>query len=107
MVLAASASQGDAAETIEQAVELVASKAVPVYRSWTKPECLSFMAEGEIREDFDIAIRERHTGKCGGDPQTSPVVDRFRVPRGSGTILWYDPVNGEYVAFERFQRSRR
>ena len=103
----AAALEGRAADTIEQAVELVASRAVPVYRSWTAPECLSFMAEGEINRDFDIAIRERHSGKCGGDPRTSPVVDRFRVPRGSATILWYDPVHGEYVAFDRFARSRR
>ena len=65
------------------------------------------MAEGEIRDQFDIAIRERHTGRCGGDPHTSPVVDRFRVIRGSGRILWYDPVDGEYVAFDRFLKSRR
>jgi hypothetical protein len=95
-----------AADTIEQAVELVASKAVPVYRGTTSPECLSFMAEGEIRQDFDIAIRERHSGKCGGDPQTSPIVDRFRVRRGTGTVLWYDVASGEYVPFDRFVRSR-
>nr|HEX4319223.1 hypothetical protein [Kofleriaceae bacterium] len=33
-------------------------------------------------EDEDqgvIAVRERHAGRCPGDPQTSPVVGRYRV----------------------------
>jgi hypothetical protein len=107
LLLLASAPPGRGADTIEQAVERVASQAVPVYRHRAPAECLVFMAEGEIRDQFDIAIRERHTGKCGGDPHTSPVVDRFRVIRGSGRILWYDPVGGEYVPFDRFLKSRR
>jgi hypothetical protein len=94
-------------ETIERAVNLVAERVMPVYRSWAKPECLSFMAEGEIRRDFDVAIRERHSGACGGDPRTSPVVDRFRVRRGNGEILWMDPASGDYVPFGRFAERRR
>lgn len=94
-------------ETIERAVDLVAQNVLPVYRSRADPECLSFMAEGEIGEHFDVAIRERHTGKCGGDERTSPIVDRFRVERGSGAILWYDPAAGGYAPFEAFARRRR
>ena len=100
-------SRAESVETIEQAMERVAQAAVPVYRSWAKPECVSFMAEGEIGDSFDIAIRERHTGACGGDPHTSPVIDRFRVQRGSGEILWMDPASDDYVPFARFVEKRR
>ena len=93
-------------DTIELAVDLVATRVVPVYRSWTKVECLGYMAEGRIDRHFDIAVREKHTGRCGGDPATAPIVDRFRVLRGTRTILWYEPANGEYVSFERFLQSR-
>jgi hypothetical protein len=94
-------------ETIERAVDLVADRVLPVYRAHTKPECVTFMAEGELNRHFDIAIREKHNEKCGGDPATAPVRDRFRVLRGTRTVQWYEPVNGEYVPFERFLQSRR
>lgn len=94
-------------ETIERAVDLVADRVLPVYRARTRPECVTFMAEGEINRHFDIAIREKHSGKCGGDPAAAPVKDRFRVLRGTRTVQWYEPVMGEYVPFERFLESRR
>ena len=94
-------------ETIERAVDLVADRVLPVYRSWTSGDCLTYMAEGEINRHFDIAIREKHNEKCGGDPARAPVVDRFRVLRGTRTVQWFDPVNAQYVPFERFLASRR
>jgi len=94
-------------ETIERAVDLVATRVVPIYRRIFKPECVTLMAEGEINLHFDVAIREKHDEKCGGDPATASIVDRFRVLRGTSTVQWYDPVNGEYLPFERFLESRR
>ncbi len=35
---------------------------------------------------FQFALREKHDAKCGGDPETSPVVARYRVYRRSGKI---------------------
>jgi hypothetical protein len=93
-------------ETIERAVDLVADRVLPLYRAHAKPECVTFMAEGQINRHFDIAIREKYSGKCGGDPAAAPVRDRFRVLRGTRTVEWYDPVMGEYVPFERFTKSR-
>jgi hypothetical protein len=33
-----------------------------------------------------FVLRENHNAKCGGDPETNPVVDRYRVYRKSGKI---------------------
>jgi hypothetical protein len=60
--------------------------------------------DDDDNEGFDIAVRERHGNGCPGDPQTSPVRDRFRVEH-SGAIRWYDPIEGDYVDYaERAQR---
>lgn len=64
--------------------------------------CNAFVLEGDADDaddgSFDIAVRERHGGGCPGDPQTSPVRDRFRVGR-DGAIRWYDPIEGEFVDY--------
>src|ERR1051325_2944951 len=52
-----------------------------LYASWTTVQCLRFMLESTTAQHFDFVIRERHDGKCPGDPATEPVVDRFRVNR--------------------------
>lgn len=50
---------------------------------------------------FDIAIRENHTAETGGDPNTAPVIDRFRVYI-DGTILWWSPLPGMYIPFDDY-----
>jgi hypothetical protein len=41
-------------------------------------------------------LHEKHNAKCGGDPETNPVVDRYRVRRASGEIELYDAVNDRW-----------
>jgi hypothetical protein len=76
-----------------------------LYASWTTIQCLRFILEGSTSLHFDFAIRERHDGKCPGDPAVDPIVDRFRIDRGTGRILWYDP-DGNYVPYARVKQSR-
>lgn len=45
---------------------------------------------------FEYAVRERHGGKCPGDPETAPIVDRYRVPRRSGAMQLYDPIEDRW-----------
>ncbi|AVQ06168.1 TPA: hypothetical protein HH295_13355 [Xanthomonas vasicola pv. zeae] len=69
--------------------------------------CIGIMAEegdAPSPESFDFAVRERHGDGCPGDPQTSPVRDRFRV-QADGTLLWYDVVNGDFVDYAERARS--
>ncbi|ATS50763.1 hypothetical protein XAP3CFBP6996_005435 [Xanthomonas citri pv. fuscans CFBP 6996] len=69
--------------------------------------CISIMAEdgdAPAPDTFDFAVRERHGDGCPGDPQTSPVRDRFRV-QADGTLLWYDVVNADFVDYAERARS--
>jgi len=70
-----------------------------LYSSWTKIECLSFVIETIDNDYIDIAIHESHKGNCLGDPNTYPIVDRFRVLRLSKKMLWYNVVEGEFIDY--------
>jgi hypothetical protein len=39
---------------------------------------------------FEFVLREIHNAKCGGDPETSPAIDRYRVYRRSGKIQQWE-----------------
>jgi hypothetical protein len=60
-----------------------------VYAKRISLDCVTFDTEETTRIYFEIALREKHDAKCGGDPDTSPVVDRYRVHRASGKIELY------------------
>jgi hypothetical protein len=60
-----------------------------VYDKRVSLNCVTFGNEETTREYFQFVLRENHTEKCGGDPEVSPVVDRYRVHRASEKIeLW-------------------
>ncbi|OAX86569.1 hypothetical protein A7D16_03890 [Xanthomonas nasturtii] len=69
--------------------------------------CISIMAEEDDAASpgaFEFAVHERHGDDCPGDPQTSPVRDRFRV-QADGTLLWYDVVNADFVDYAERAKS--
>jgi hypothetical protein len=79
-----------------------------LYASWTTIQCLRFILEDTTSRHFDFAVRERHDGKCPGDPAVEPIVDRFRINRATKEVLWYEAANGNYVAYARVkQRPNR
>jgi len=55
--------------------------------------CLAFEVESD-----DIAVREIHGGECAGDPETSPIRERFRVVAGG--VERYDVESDSYVALQ-------
>ena len=60
-----------------------------VYAKRISPDCVTYDTEETTDAYFQFALREKHDAKCGGDPETSHVVDRYRVYRRSGKIqLW-------------------
>lgn len=77
-----------------------------LYDRWTSLACLSFVKEGEGKNYYDIAIHEKHGGGCPGDPNTAPVVDRFRVNKLTGRIQWYDPAEGRFLPYKDVLRGR-
>ena len=70
------------------------------------PEGVSFglaymdnMPEDVYRDYYDIAIREVHRPGGPGDPNTAPIVDRFRI-YDRGEIIWFAPVIGMFVPYD-------
>jgi hypothetical protein len=49
-------------------------------------DCVFYMTEETTNAYFEFVLREKHDTKCGGVPETSPVVDRYRVYRRSEKI---------------------
>jgi len=90
IVRAESKSKGPLTE--DAAVNILARtlKQDNVYAKRISFGCITFDTEETTRIYFEIALRENHTAKCGGDPETSPVLDRYRVNRASGKIELYD-----------------
>ena len=72
-----------------------------LYTRWTTLQCLDFYIEACTSRRVDIAVRQQHDQTCGGDPDTSPVVDRFRVNKATGAIQWYDIDSDEYWPFSK------
>jgi hypothetical protein len=64
-----------------------------VYDKRISLDCVTFETEEITRISFEFALREKHTAKCGGDPDTNPVIDRYRVSRVGGRIELYDGAN--------------
>lgn len=77
-----------------------------LYDSWTTLSCLSFLTEEKTKDHFDFVIREKHGGKCQGDPNTSPIVDRFRVDRLTKKIQWYEPTDGAHLPYKAVLKAR-
>src|SRR5690348_5431345 len=80
-----------------------------VYDHRISLDCLTFDTEETTNAYFQFVLRENHTAKCGGDPDTSPVVDRYRIYRASGKLEWYEAVSDSWQRYNpartRDQRS--
>lgn len=92
-----------------EAVQLLVQKvkADSLYDNWTKIECLNFLVEEATQSHVDIVIREKHGGKCPGDPNTAPEVDRFRVLCSTKKVLWWDFATGDYSPYEKGKAWRK
>jgi len=72
-----------------------------VYDKRISLNCVTFDTEETTRIYVQVALREKHEGKCGGDPDTSPVIDRYRVNRASGKIELYNAVEDNWSPYDR------
>jgi hypothetical protein len=61
-----------------------------VYAKRISLDCVTFGTVEITRIHFEFVLEENHTAKCGGDPDTNPVIDRYRVHRASGKIELYN-----------------
>ena len=65
--------------------------------SW---DCISYGTEETTNAYFEFVLREIHNAKCGGDPETSPAIDRYRVYRRSGKIQQYEAVEDKWQPYK-------
>jgi len=63
-------------------------------------DCVSYATEETTNAYFEFVLREIHNAKCGGDPETSHVLDRYRVYRRSGKIERYQPIDDSWHRYE-------
>ncbi len=70
-----------------------------VYTHRISLDCVTYGTEETTNAYFQFVLRENHNAKCGGDPETSPVVDRYRVYRRSGKIKWLEPTEDNWQPY--------
>ena len=71
-----------------------------VYTHRISLDCVSYGTEETTNAYFEFVLREIHNAKCGGDPETSHVLDRYRVYRRSGKIERYQPIDDSWHRYE-------
>jgi hypothetical protein len=76
-------------------------RAERLYAAWTTPECLHVFVDACATGSVDVSIHELHDARCGGDPDTSPRVDSFRVHERGTRIDWYNGVDDAWRPFEK------
>ena len=50
---------------------------------------------------FEFVLREIHNAKCGGDPEISPAIDRYRVYRHSSKIQHWEAADDKWQPYKR------
>ena len=65
--------------------------------SW---DCISYITEETTSAYFQFVLRENHNAKCGGDPEISPAIDRYRVYRRAGKIEWLEQVEDRWRRYD-------
>jgi hypothetical protein len=71
-----------------------------VYARRISLDCVSYGTEETTAAYFQFVLRENHTAPCAGDPETSPVVDRYRVHRASGKIEWLQAIEDAWKPYD-------
>ncbi len=71
-----------------------------VYAKRISLDCVTYDTEETTNAYFQFALREKHDAKCGGDPETSPVVDRYRVYRRVEKIKWWESTDDKWRPYD-------
>ena len=71
-----------------------------VYEKRISLDCIAYGTEETTNAYFEFVLREIHNAKCGGDPETSPAIDRYRVYRRAGKIEWLEQVEDKWRRYD-------
>jgi len=74
-----------------------------VYEKRISSDCVAYGTEETTNAYFEFVLREIHNAKCGGDPDTSPAIDRYRVYRRSGKIEQWEATEDKWHAYKGAQ----
>lgn len=74
-----------------------------LYEQRISLDCISYGTEETTNAYFEFVLREKHDAKCGGDPETSHVIDRYRVYRRSGKIEQWEAAQDTWHAYKGAQ----
>lgn len=74
-----------------------------VYEKRISLDCVEYGTEETTNSYFEFVLREIHNAKCGGDPEMSHVLDRYRVYRRSGKIEQYEAARDEWHGYKGAQ----
>ena len=74
-----------------------------VYEKRILLDCITYGTEETTNGYFEFVLREIHNAKCGGDPETSPAIDRYRVYRRSGKIEQWEAAEDKWYAYKGAQ----
>lgn len=74
-----------------------------VYEKRISLDCISYGTEETTNAYFEFVLREIHNAKCGGDPEMSPAIDRYRVYRRSGKIEQWEAAEDKWHAYQGTQ----
>lgn len=70
-----------------------------VYEKRISLDCIAYGTEETTNAYFEFVLREIHNAKCGGDPETSPAIDRYRVYRRSGKIQQWEAAGDKWQPY--------
>ena len=71
-----------------------------VYDKRISLDCISYGTEEKTNAYFEFVLREIHNAKCGGAPEVSPAIDRYRVYRRSGKIKQYEATDDKWQPYK-------
>jgi hypothetical protein len=74
-----------------------------VYEKRISLDCIAYGTEETTSAYFEFVLREIHSAKCGGDPETSPAIDRYRVYRRSGKIQQWEAAEDKWQPYARLE----
>src|SRR5215472_17589019 len=79
-----------------------------VYEKRISLDCISYSTEETTNAYFEFVLREIHNAKCGGDPEMSPAIDRYRVYCRSGKIEQWEAAedNGSRISCPQSRQVR-
>ncbi|HEX3421233.1 MAG TPA: hypothetical protein VHT01_08385 [Candidatus Udaeobacter sp.] len=74
-----------------------------IYEKRISFDCISYSTEETTNAYFEFLLREIHNAKCGGDPEMSPAMNRYRVYRRSGKIEQWKAAEDTWHAYKGAQ----